>query len=90
MKKQYHLFFSGIVQGVWFRGTARSLAEKHSVAGWVKNLTDGRVEIVAEADKHKLDSFLLDLKEKFKHNIAAVEKKENEYTGQYRGFEITF
>ncbi len=90
MKKQYHLFFSGMVQGVWFRSTARDLAEEHSVAGCVKNLTDGRVEIIAEANKHKMDSFLLDLKEKFKHNIAAVEKKENEYTGQYSSFEIAF
>jgi acylphosphatase len=39
---------SGRVQGVFFRDTLRRLAEQHSVAGWVRNLPDGRVEAVLE------------------------------------------
>ena len=39
---------SGDVQGVFFRDTCRHLAERHGVAGWVRNLPDGRVEAVFE------------------------------------------
>lgn len=40
----------GRVQGVWFRETTRRAAEHHGVAGWVRNLPDGRVEAHLEGD----------------------------------------
>ena len=45
---RYHVLVSGRVQGVFFRDTCRRLAEEHGVAGWVRNLPDGRVEAVFE------------------------------------------
>ncbi len=90
MKTQYHLFFSGTVQGVWFRATSRNLAQKHNVSGWVRNLDDTRVEIIAEADSQDLKNYLTELKEKYRHNIVDIEKKENKYTGKYSGFTITY
>ena len=42
------MLISGRVHGVFFRDTCRQLAEKHGVAGWVRNLPDGRVEAVFE------------------------------------------
>ena len=42
---------AGRVQGVWFRDTCRRVAEDHGVAGWVRNLPDGRVEAVLEGDR---------------------------------------
>ncbi|MCF7870782.1 MAG: acylphosphatase [Candidatus Omnitrophica bacterium] len=90
MRKQYHLFFSGTVQGVGFRFTSRALAQRDKICGWVKNLSDGRVEIIAESDKEKLDSFLSGLKEEFKHNITDIEKQENKATGKYQDFQIAF
>ena len=45
---RYRVLVSGRVQGVFFRDTCRRLAEEHGVAGWVRNLPDGRVEAVFE------------------------------------------
>ena len=45
---RYRLLISGRVQGVFFRDTCRLVADQHGVAGWVRNLPDGRVEAVFE------------------------------------------
>jgi acylphosphatase len=45
---RYRVLISGRVQGVFFRDTCRRLAEQNGVAGWVRNLPDGRVEAVFE------------------------------------------
>ena len=53
-----HIWVSGKVQGVYFRETLRKVAEKLLVSGWVKNLTDGRVEIKAFGEKTRIDQLL--------------------------------
>jgi len=45
----------GRVQGVWFRETCREEADRHGVAGWVRNRSDGAVEIEAEGPAHAVD-----------------------------------
>ena len=45
---RYRVLISGRVQGVFFRDTCRRMAEESGVAGWVRNLPDGRVEAVFE------------------------------------------
>ena len=50
--------FSGRVQGVGFRSTCQSLARSFEVAGYVRNLPDGRVELVAEGENSEIDAFL--------------------------------
>jgi acylphosphatase len=57
-RERRRVWFSGRVQGVGFRYTCRTLARGFDVAGWVRNLPDGRVELVAEADPTELDAFL--------------------------------
>lgn len=49
-----HIFISGRVQGVSFRWWVRNNAQKMDLTGWVRNLEDGRVEIVAEGEKENL------------------------------------
>ncbi len=52
------MFYSGKVQGVGFRMTAEETAQRFGVVGWVKNLRNGQVELVAEAEQDVLERFL--------------------------------
>jgi acylphosphatase len=52
------VLFSGRVQGVGFRATSRWLAGGFNVAGYVRNLPDGRVEVLVEGEPDELDRFL--------------------------------
>lgn len=55
--KQAHVFISGFVQGVGFRAFIRNHARRLGINGWVKNLTDGRIEAVLQpsVDSHESD-----------------------------------
>ena len=57
-RKRVHVFYSGRVQGVGFRLSAEEAAQELDVVGWVKNLRDGRVELIAEAGEEALKTFL--------------------------------
>ncbi len=54
-----HLLIKGKVQGVFYRATAKEVAEELGLTGWVKNTKDGDVEIVATGDKDQLDQFAI-------------------------------
>ncbi len=56
--KRVHLCISGIVQGVFFRAHACEIARHSGLKGWVKNLPDGRVEIVAQGAEDKIHEFM--------------------------------
>ncbi len=56
-----HILVSGQVQGVGFRYTVLQKALMQNVTGWVRNLDDGRVEILAEGTKEQLDDFIASL-----------------------------
>ncbi len=53
-----HVHYSGRVQGVGFRYTVRSLVPGYDVLGTIRNLPDGRVELVAEGERAELEEFL--------------------------------
>ena len=50
-RQQLHILYEGRVQGVGFRYTTKSVANGFEVTGTVRNLTDGRVELVAEGER---------------------------------------
>ena len=53
-KARTHLFVSGRVQGISFRWRTRHQAQQIGVLGWVKNLPDGRVEMLLEGEKERI------------------------------------
>lgn len=53
-----HVFYSGRVQGVGFRYTVRQIAKGYDVVGWVRNLPDGRVELLVGGEPREVADFL--------------------------------
>jgi acylphosphatase len=80
--------YSGRVQGVGFRATARALAQRFAVAGWVRNLPDGRVALLAEGPAGEVERFLRAVREGFAGYIEEEQMGRPEPTGRYRSFEI--
>jgi acylphosphatase len=80
--------YAGDVQGVGFRATAAWLAEKYPVTGWVKNLYDGRVQLLAEGPESAVRAFLADVRARFRHNIAGEQTEERTPSGTLSGFRI--
>ena len=59
MKKvRAHIYVSGRVQGVFFRSSTQRKALRLGIAGWVRNLKDGRVEALFEGDSNKVDEII--------------------------------
>jgi acylphosphatase len=84
-----HIFYSGNVQGVGFRYTVKSVATGFDVAGIVRNLPDGRVEMAAEGAKEELDAFRQAIRESgLEHFVRKEEASWGDSTGEFRGFEI--
>lgn len=81
--------YAGTVQGVGFRYTVKTVAGGYEVAGTVRNLPDGRVELVAEGSKDELSAFQQAIREsELGHFIRKEEVNWAEAQGSLRGFEI--
>ncbi|MHC4660334.1 MAG: acylphosphatase [Planctomycetota bacterium] len=89
-RKRIRAFFSGMVQGVGFRWTTRSIASNYKIRGFVKNLADGRVELLAEGESGEISAFMENLKSKMSRYISDIET-QNEQPGEMKdGFDIEF
>jgi acylphosphatase len=53
-----HMIVSGRVQGVFYRASAKQLADELNICGWIKNTPDGNVEILATGDRSDLIQFV--------------------------------
>jgi acylphosphatase len=80
--------YSGRVQGVGFRWAARHLAQSYAVTGFVKNLEDRRVLLVAEGDATEVDRFLAAIAERMGANIRSAAVAHSPATGEFASFEI--
>ncbi|HPP66303.1 MAG TPA: acylphosphatase [bacterium] len=89
--ERWHYMIRGNVQGVGFRWYATDIARKCRVYGWVKNLPDGAVEIVAEAESNVLESFTEKIKTGYLgSNISSMDIKKEPATGEFSQFQILF
>jgi len=83
------IFYSGRVQGVGFRYTVKSAARGFEVTGTVRNLEDGRVELIAEGEKAELEAFRKGIRENgLEHFIEKEDVGWGEGKNEFRGFEI--
>ena len=83
------LVIAGWVQGVYFRASARDVADAQRLAGWVRNRMDGAVEAVVEGEKAAVQAFIV-----WCHKgppgaeVADVQVTMEPYTDEYQGFRI--
>ncbi len=88
-RRRMQVFYSGRVQGVGFRYQTRQVASGYEVTGIVRNLPDGRVELIAEGDQAELREFQVAIRE---CGLGPLIRDEQEFwtepKGEFRGFEI--
>lgn len=86
-----HLYIHGRVQGVGYRLSARYKALNLNLTGWVRNLRDGRVEIVAEGDEEAISQFIRWCEKGPAGSLVTkVDMQKEESTGEFKHFDISF
>lgn len=86
--KHYNILVKGKVQGVYYRKTAKAVAEDMNIHGFVQNNTDGTVYIEAEGEDENLNQFLEWCKEgPERAKVSELEVKETPAKG-FRNFDI--
>lgn len=87
MRVRAQVLISGLVQGVSFRAETQAKANSLELVGWVRNLADGRVEIVAEGEREKLEKLIAWSKlGPAPAQVSGVEVFWQEATGEFAKF----
>ena len=91
IQKRIHIFVTGRVQGVFFRQSTKVMAIKNNVNGWVCNLDDGRVEIVAEGEESNINALTNWCKTgPANSRVDEFELSEENYTDEFENFEVRY
>jgi acylphosphatase len=90
MNKRVYMLFSGRVQGVGFRYAAQDIGSALRINGWVKNTSDGKVEVVAEGEEATIKEFIEGLKKQMKYYISSEQILWEEPQGDLKEFHIRF
>lgn len=85
---RWTVHFSGHVQGVGFRYTTQRIATSYAVVGYVRNLPDGRVEVVAEGTPDELRRFIEAIEEQLGEYVRDRRTAESPARGDLAGFDI--
>ena len=85
-----HVVFSGRVQGVGFRYTARQVADRYDLTGWVKNLPNGNVEALFQGPEPGIQAALDELNDRFSGCIRNTKVTPQPPNPQFTAFQITF
>lgn len=80
--------FSGHVQGVGFRYSTLQVAKEFEVAGYVKNLADGRVLVEVEGHPKVVDEFIVAVSDRMHGHVRKVERAQQTRPPHFKGFEI--
>lgn len=89
-RRRIQILYSGRVQGVGFRYQARQIAAGFEVTGQVRNLSDGRVELVAEGEELEVAAYQKAVRDSgLRGLIRGEEATWSGASGEFRGFEIT-
>lgn len=84
-----HVHYEGRVQGVGFRYTARRIATGYDVAGWIRNLPDGRVEMKVTGEDEEVDEYLRAIREsELGGHIANAATDDLADVEEFKDFEI--
>ncbi len=85
------IFAGGRVQGVAYRFYAEKYAARLDITGWVRNLKDGRVEVLAEGSAEQIEAFLERLKEgPSLARVDSFEVRRESSTGEFPDFRVAF
>ncbi|MEX0994965.1 MAG: acylphosphatase [Balneolaceae bacterium] len=89
-KVQKHVFLSGRVQGVGFRHFTRQQARRLNIDGWVRNLRDGRVEVLMEGSEENVEQMISQLKNGPRSaNVTELDIEEETFGNpDYRTFQV--
>ena len=91
VQKRIHIFVTGRVQGVFFRQSTKVMAIKNNVKGWVRNLDDGRVEIVAQGETQDIDNLAQWCKTgPANSRVDEFELSEENVTDEFENFEVRY
>jgi acylphosphatase len=83
------LVIAGWVQGVYFRASAREVADAQRLSGWVRNRMDGAVEAVVEGEKAAVQAFIVWCQQgPAGAEVTEVQVTMEPYTDEYQGFRI--
>ena len=85
-----HIIFSGRVQGIGFRFTAFNIANQYQLTGFVRNLPDGTVEMLAQGSPDDIEDCIRDIQESFTGYITETTIEEAAPNPQHKTFKITF
>jgi acylphosphatase len=81
------VYYSGMVQGVGFRAAAAAVARGYAVRGWVRNLPDGRVELLVDGAPDAVTRYLAHLRDRMRGYIEGEEMEDRE-AGEVDGFRV--
>jgi acylphosphatase len=84
------IIFIGTVQGVGFRFTVNRTARRFSLVGYVRNLPDGSVEMLAQGNSNDIDNCVQDIEESFAGYIRDKRIEDLPPDSSYKDFRITF
>ena len=82
------VLFSGHVQGVGFRFTTHQIAKDYDITGYVRNLDDGRVELVADGEADEIEQFLTTIRQRMAGNIRDEVQDSTSINTRFATFDI--